>query len=74
MTDQAKAPETINLIILQADQNGQLTALNHPIVRQFSSEYMMIVSQALKDVAKGIKKEAQAKALEEAKRARDALS
>jgi hypothetical protein len=74
MTDQAKVPETINLIILQADQNGQLTALNHPIVRQFSSEYMMIVSQALKDVAKGIKKEAQAKALEEAKRARDALS
>jgi hypothetical protein len=74
MTDQAKVPETINLIILQADQNGQLTALNHPIVRQFSSEYMMIVSQALKDVAKGIKKEAQAKALEEVKRARDALS
>ena len=74
MTDQAKVPETINLINLQADQNGQLTALNHPIVRQFSSEYMMIVSQALKDVAKGIKKEAQAKALEEAKRARDALS
>jgi hypothetical protein len=35
---------------------------------------MMIVSQALKDVAKGIKKEAQAKALEEAKKARDALS
>ncbi len=74
MTDQAKVPETINLIILQADKDGQLTALNHPIVRQFSSEYMMIVSQALKDVAKGIKKEAQAKALEEAKKARDALS
>jgi hypothetical protein len=74
MTDQAKVPETINLIIIQADKDGQLTALNHPIVRQFSSEYMMIVSQALKDVAKGIKKEAQAKALEEAKKARDALS
>lgn len=74
MTDQTKAPETINLIILQADKDGQLTCLNHPIVKQFSSEYMLIVAQALKDVAKGIKAEAQAKAVVEAQKARSALS
>jgi len=74
MTDQTKAPETINLIILQADEDGQLTCLNHPIVKQFSSEYMLIVAQALKDVAKGIKAEAQAKAVVEAQKARSALS
>lgn len=74
MTMQAKAPETINLIILQADKDGQLTCLNHPIVKQFSSEYMLIVAQALKDVAKGIKREAQAKAVLEAQVAGQALS
>jgi hypothetical protein len=74
MTEQTKAPETINLIILQANKDGQLSCLNHPIVRQFSSEYMLIVAQALKDVAKGLKKEGQAKALVEAQQARDALS
>ena len=52
-------------MILQADADGQLTALNHPIVKQFSSEYMMIVARALKEVSRGIKVEAQAKALEE---------
>ena len=57
--------KTINLVILQADADGQLTALNHPIVKQFSSEYMMIVARALKEVSRGIKVEAQAKALEE---------
>ena len=57
--------KTINLVILQADADGQLTALNHPIVRQFSSEYMMIIARALKEVSRGIKVEAQAKALEE---------
>lgn len=72
--EQTKVPETINLVILQADKDGQLTCLNHPIVRQFSSEYMLIVAQALKDVAKGIKAEAQAKAVTEAQKARDALS
>lgn len=72
--EQTKAPETINLVILQADKDGQLTCLNHPIVRQFSSEYMLIVAQALKDIAKGIKREAQAKAVAEAQQARDALS
>jgi len=35
---------------------------------------MLIVAQALKDVAKGIKAEAQAKAVTEAQKARDALS
>lgn len=75
MTEQTtpKPPETINLVILQADKDGQLTALNHPIVRQFSSEYMMIVAQALKDVSKGIKAQAQAKAVEEAQRAAQAV-
>ena len=57
--------KTINLVILQADADGQLTALNHPIVKQFSSEYMMIVARALKEVSRGIKVEAQARALEE---------
>ena len=57
--------KTINLVILQADADGQLTALNHPIVKQFSSEYMMIVARALKEVSRGIKVEAQANALEE---------
>lgn len=52
-------------MILQADADGQLTALNHPIVKQFSSEYMMIVARALKEVSRGIKVEAQARALEE---------
>ena len=74
MTNNSKLPETVNLVILQADKDGQLACLNHPIVKQFSSEYMMILSQALKDVAKGIKREAQAKALVEAQQARDALS
>lgn len=75
MTEQTapKPPETISLIILQADNDGQLTALNHPIVRQFSSEYMLIVARALKEVARGIKVEAQAKAVEEAQRARQAV-
>ena len=68
MTDQQKpkAPETINLVIIQADGDGQLTALNHPIVRQFSSEYMMVLSRALRDISRGMKAEAQAKAAEEA--------
>lgn len=74
MTEQTKVPETVNLIILQADKDGQLTCLNHPIVHQFSSEYMLIVAQALKDIAKGIKREAQAKGLAEAQKAREALS
>lgn len=74
MTEQMKVPETVNLIILQADKEGQLTCLNHPIVHQFSSEYMLIVAQALKDIAKGIKREAQTKALAEAQKAREALS
>ena len=74
MTEQMKVPETVNLIILQADKDGQLTCLNHPIVKQFSSEYMLIVAQALKDIAKGIKREAQTKALAEAQKAREALS
>ena len=74
MTEQTKAPDTINLVILQADKDGALSCLNHPIVRQFSSEYMMIVAKALKEVAKGIKREAQAKALAEAQKAREALS
>jgi hypothetical protein len=66
MSQQNKVPETINLIVLQADKNGQLTALNHPVLRQFSSEYMMIVARAMKELAKGLKTEAQAKALQEA--------
>lgn len=74
MTEQDKAPETINLVIIQADKNGQLTCLNHPIVRQFSSEYMMILARAMKDIAKGIKTEAQAKAVAEAQQARESLS
>lgn len=72
--EQTKAPETVNLIILQADKDGHLSALNHPIVKQFSSEYMLIVAEALKTVAKGIKSEAKAKALEEAKWAGEALT
>jgi hypothetical protein len=63
---QNKVPETIQLVILQSDKDGQLTALNHPVLRQFSSEYMMIVARALKELSKGIKTEAQAKALQEA--------
>lgn len=74
MAEQMKAPDTINLVIIQADKDGQLTCLNHPIVRQFSSEYMLIIARALKEVAKGLKAEAQAKAVEEAQKAREALS
>ena len=70
-TNEEATGKTINLVILQADGDGRLTALNHPIVRQFSSEYMMIVSRALREVAKGIKAEAQAKAAEEKKTALD---
>lgn len=70
-TNEEATGKTINLVILQADGDGRLTALNHPIVRQFSSEYMMIVSRALREVAKGIKAEAQAKAEEERKTALD---
>ena len=70
-TNEEATGKTINLVILQADGDGRLTALNHPIVRQFSSEYMMIVSRALREVAKGIKTEAQAKAAEEKKTALD---
>jgi hypothetical protein len=66
MNQQSKVPDVINLIVLQADKDGQLTALNHPVLRQFSSEYMMIVARAMKDLAKGLKTEAQAKALQEA--------
>lgn len=76
MTEQTEQPtgQKINLVILQADADGQLTALNHPIVRQFSSEYMMIVSRALKEVSRGIKVEAQAKAVQEAQQASSALN
>ena len=75
MTEQTEQVpgQTINLVILQADGEGRLTALNHPIVRQFSSEYMMIVARALKEVSRGIKVEAQAKAVEEAKKAGAAI-
>ena len=75
MTEQTEQVpgQTINLVILQADGEGRLTALNHPIVRQFSSEYMMIVARALKEVSRGIKVEAQAKAVEEAKQAGSAI-
>ena len=66
--------KTINLVILQADGEGRLTALNHPIVRQFSSEYMMILARALKEVSRGIKVEAQAKAAQEKLEANAALN
>ena len=69
-----KTPEVVHLVVLQADKDGQLSALNHPIVRQFSSEYMLIIAQALKDMSKGIKREAQAKAVLEAQAAAQALS
>ena len=74
MTEQTKAPDTLNLIVLQANKDGQLVCLNHPIVKQFSSEYMLIIAQALKDVSKGLKREAQAKAVAEAQAAGTALS
>ena len=76
MTDQTKAPETINLIILQADKDGQLTCLNHPIVRQFSPEYVLILAQALEDVAKGIRadSERRSKLLAETMRIKEELN
>ena len=73
-TNQTKEPQTLDLVILRADKDGQLMAFNHAIMKQFSSEYMLIVARALKDLSKGIKKEGEARAVLEAQKARDALS
>ena len=72
--NQKPEPQTLDLVILRADKDGQLMAFNHPVMHQFSSEYMLIVARALKDLSKGIKKEGEARAVLEAQRAGDALS
>ena len=72
MTDQTKAPEAINLVILQADKDGQLGCFTHPIMKQFSSEYMRIVANALGEVSEGMKADADGRAVEEAEAAKRA--
>lgn len=73
MTDQSQAPETINLVILQADKDGQLACFTHPIVQQFSSEYLSIIAKALSAVSNGMQGDAMAKALMEEQTAKQAV-